>query len=204
MNLTIQKLISSGVEIVLFSMIPFLWWLITAKKKQSFFAWIGLKPIGTARRRSVLLWMLALTVLFLLLSTFILYSVRNVPMAASEFSGLGISALPAILIYAVLNTSLPEEILFRGFLLKRLTPILGFHAGNLTQSLLFGIAHGAMFWRAVGIGRTVFIIIFTTSVAWCIGYIDERKADGSILPGWCIHAISNLLSGLGTAFAMLP
>lgn len=55
-----------------------------------------------------------------------------------------ISALQAILVYAVLNTALPEEILFRGFLLKRISAKFGKNVGNFIQSLLFGIIHGVM------------------------------------------------------------
>jgi len=63
-------------------------------------------------------------VLFLIISVFILYSLKNVNVASSEFTGLGIKSLPSILIYAIFNTSLPEEILFRGFLLKRIKNLI--------------------------------------------------------------------------------
>ena len=61
--------------------------------------------------------------------------------ATADFSGKGIGALPAILAYAILGTALPEEIFFRGFLLKRLQGKLGFLGANLVQSLLFGLIH---------------------------------------------------------------
>ena len=49
MNLLIQTLINSIIQIALFSLIPFIWWLITARKKMNFFEWIGLKKIRDAR-----------------------------------------------------------------------------------------------------------------------------------------------------------
>ena len=41
----VSKIISSIIEIILISFLPFIWWLISAKKKESFFNWIGLKKI---------------------------------------------------------------------------------------------------------------------------------------------------------------
>ena len=45
MNLFINKVISSILQIILFAIIPFIWWCITARKQQSFTKWIGLKKI---------------------------------------------------------------------------------------------------------------------------------------------------------------
>ena len=47
--------------------------------------------------------------------------IKGIETATSEFTGLGIMAIPAIVVYAAFNTAFPEELLFRGFLLKRLT-----------------------------------------------------------------------------------
>ena len=117
MNLIISKLIGSVFQIILFTLVPLIWWLITARKDCNFFSWIGLKKCG--KENKPLLWVCGISAAFSLISILMLYAVRDVDTAASDFSGLGIKALPAILIYAILNTALPEEILFRGFLLKR-------------------------------------------------------------------------------------
>lgn len=202
MELFAQKLLSSMVQIVLFALIPFVWWAITARKKSGFFQWIGFKRISSPKENKTALWIAGTTVVFLAVSVFILYTVRNIETATSEFSGLGVKALPAILVYAVLNTSLPEELLFRGFLLKRLSRRFGFFIGNAVQSLLFGLLHGMMFLVLAGIPKTILIIIFTGGIAWCMGYVNEKKADGSILPSWCIHAASNIFSGACSAFLL--
>ena len=39
----LNEIVSSIIQILLFSIVPFVWWLITAKKKESFYVWIGLK-----------------------------------------------------------------------------------------------------------------------------------------------------------------
>lgn len=202
MELFAQKILSSIVQILLFALIPFMWWVISARKKSGFFQWIGLKRISSPKESKTALWIAGTTIVFLAVSVFILYIVRNIETATSEFSGLGMKALPAILVYAVLNTSFPEELLFRGFLLKRLSHQFGFPIGNTVQSLLFGLLHGAMFLALTGIPQAILIIIFTGGIAWCMGYVNEKKADGSILPGWCIHAIANLFSGVCSAFLL--
>lgn len=203
MNLFTQKLLDSMVQILLFALIPFTWWCITAREKSGFFQWIGLKRVSAAEKSKTALWVAGTAAVFLAVSVFILYTVRDLETAASEFSGLGAKALPAVLVYAVLNTALPEELLFRGFLLKRLSRRFGFPAGNAVQSLLFGLLHGAMFAAPAGIPQAILITGFTGAVAWCMGYVNEQKADGSILPSWCIHAVANIFSGVCSAFLLL-
>lgn len=50
--------------------------------------------------------------------------------------------------------------------------------------------HGVMFFSHVGIVKAILKSIFTSSIAWLMGYINEKKANGSIVPSWIIHAIS--------------
>ena len=202
MNLLIQTLINSVIQIVLFSLIPFIWWLITARKKMNFFEWIGLKKIKDAKENKTVLWTIGAIVAFLALSVFMLMAVRGMETAASEFAGLGFGAVPAILVYAILKTALPEEIVFRGFILKRVSKKFGFAAGNLVQSILFGLMHGVMFFSAAGLVKALLITVFTGSIGWLMGYINEKKAGGSIIPSWCIHAVANIFSGVCSAFLL--
>ena len=202
MNLLIQTLINSVIQIILFSLIPFIWWLITARKKMNFFEWIGLKKISNAKGNKTLIWTIGAIVAFLALSVFMLMAVRGVETAASEFAGLGFGAIPAILIYAIYKTALPEEIVFRGFILKRVSGKFGFAAGNLIQSILFGLMHGVMFFSAAGPVKALLITVFTGSIGWLMGYINEKKAGGSIIPSWCIHAAANIFSGVCSAFLL--
>lgn len=198
-----DNLASSILEILLFSLIPFIWWLVTARKKQNFFSWLGLKRATADNRKSLILWTTSVIIAFLFVAVYVLYLVKNVETATSEFDVLGAKAIPAVIVYAVFKTALSEEIFFRGFLLKRLSSKFGFTAGNIIQSVLFGIMHGAMFFGAVDTVKAILIVIFTAAVAWFMGYINEKKAGGSILPSWCIHAVSNIFSGLFSAFSII-
>ena len=40
------------------------------------------------------------------------------------------------------------------------------------------------------------ILFFTSVIAWLMGYINEKISNGSIIPSWIIHTISNLFSGM--------
>ena len=202
MNLFIQTFINSIVEILLFSLIPLIWWLITARKETGFFKWIGLKRPKDTKENKTFIWILAIIICFCVLSAFMLILVKGTQTATSQFEGLRFSALPAILVYAILNTALPEEILFRGFLLKRFSSKFGFTAGNIIQSMLFGLMHGIMFFSVSGVIKAILIILFTGSIGWFMGFVNEKKADGSIIPSWMIHAAANIFSAICSAFLL--
>lgn len=201
MNLFISKVVSSILQIILFAAVPVLWWYVRARKEQSFAHWIGLTRIEGGRK--TLAATLLVTIAFLLTGTFTLYMLRGIETAASEFEGLGVRALPAVVIYAAFNTAFPEELLFRGFLLKRMKQKFGLGLANFIQSLLFGLLHGAMFFSVAGVWKTILIILLTGTVAWLMGIINERCAGGSIIPGWIIHTVSNLFSGICSAFSLI-
>lgn len=200
MELFINKIISSMVQIVLFTVIPFIWWLVTARKKEEFHSWIGLKkPAGGMK---TVLAVIGTTAAFLIIGAYSLYIVKDIETATSGFKGLGMAAVPAILVYALFNTALPEEIIFRGFLLKRVQNKFGFKAANAVQAVIFGIVHAVMFFNLVGMVKAVIILVFTAMIAWAMGYINEKKANGSIIPSWIIHTIANIFSGVCAAFVI--
>lgn len=198
MTLAINKIINSLLEIILFSLIPFLFWYFSARKQERFTDWIGLKKIKGAKKTALAI--ILVTVFYLAISLVFLKGLNNIESATSEFQGIGFAALPAIFIYAVFNTSFPEEILFRGFILKRLANKIGFAKANFIQGLLFGLLHGVMFFPLVGNLKTILIILLTSLAAFAMGYVNEEISGGSIIPSWIIHAISNLIAGLYAAF----
>lgn len=200
MSLFIQSIINSIIEIIIFSVIPFIWWLVTARKDTSFFKWIGLKKPEGGKKTT--LWTIGAAVAFMLVSLLVMYAVSGVETATSEFADKGFAALPAILVYAAFNTGLPEEIVFRGFLLKRFASRFGDHAGNIMQSVLFGLVHGGLFISSVGVPKALLITLFTGGIGWLMGYINEKKAGGSIIPSWCIHTAANIFSGICSAFVL--
>ena len=101
MNLFINKIISSIMQIILFAIIPFIWWFVTARKQQKFSQWIGIKKITGGKKTLFAIGMVS--VAFLSIGIFTLYIIRDVETATSDFTGLGARAIPAIIIYSALQ-----------------------------------------------------------------------------------------------------
>ena len=203
MTLFMSKLMSGIVELLIVSIIPFITWLIWSRKKVGFFDWIGLKKVESQQKRRLLLTIWGICLLVLLFSMVVFSWLDSSQSATAAFSGKGLGALPAILAYAILGTALPEEIFFRGFLLKRLQGKLGFLGANLVQSLLFGLIHALLFIQITGYLKAMAIMAFISLIAYIFGAINEKKAGGSILPSVFIHALANTVVGLLFAFSLV-
>ena len=203
MTLFISKLMNGIMELLIVSIIPFITWLIWSRKKVGFFDWIGLKKVESQQKRRLLLTILGISLLFLLFSIVVLSWFDSSQTATAAFSGKGMGALPAIMAYAILGTALPEEIFFRGFLLKRMQGKLGFLGANLVQSLLFGLIHALMFIQLTGYLKAMAIMTFISLIAYIFGAINEKKAGGSILPSIFTHALANTVVGLLFAFSLI-
>ncbi len=200
MGIFISKLLGSLISLAIVFSIIFIIWFLFARKREKITKWIGLYGFGN--KNKIYLWMMIGTIFFILLGIFMLYTFKDVKTASSDFYALGVIALPAIFIHASLGTALPEEVFFRGFILKRLANKFSFNVGNIVQSLLFGLIHGLAFISFVGVFKGLFLFIFTGSLAFFIGYINEKKADGSILPGIILHFIANVFSGICSAWML--
>lgn len=51
--------------------------------------------------------------------------------------------------------------------------------------------HGVMFFTLAGAVKAVLIIAFTGAIAWFMGYVNEKCANGSIISSWIIRAYEN-------------
>lgn len=181
-------------QVILFSVIPLIWWLVTARKKESFFKWLGLKkPECKSKTNLIILTGIILAVCFLI-GQFAIWIRGDVAAAESAYKGMGIAALPCVLVYSYIQTGLSEEILFRGFLLKRLAAKFGFKTATTIQALIFGAVHLTMVWGQVGVVAGIVIVIYPMIPAVAFAYLNEKKAGGSILPSWIIHGTLNTIS----------
>ena len=199
----LSMIFSSIVQIILFCLIPFVFWTITSRKRMSFFSYIGIQKIDKAKMKDTFIWSTITLLFFIAISIYLLYIIKDVETATSKFSGLGFKGLLPALVYASLNTALPEEILFRGFLLKRVSNRFGFVCGNIVQSILFGLMHGILFFSILEPVKTILVILFTGGVAFAMGYINEKKANGSVIPSFVIHMIANLVSSVISLFSLI-
>ena len=200
----IQQMTNALIQIVLFMLLPFIWWFVTARRKSSFLDWIGFKPLKDTGNHKMWLWIFLGLLSFTIFSYLVLYTiVKDLKTATSSFSGLGFQALPAVLIYSLFQTSLPEELLFRGFLLKRFSVCLSFGIANTIQAALFGLLHGLMFITEVSWLQTLVIILCTGGIAAYLGFVNEKKSGGSILASWIMHALANVVTGMLSAFLLI-
>lgn len=199
---TIDILSNAIFQVVLLSFIPFIWWFISARKKETFFRWIGLnKPVIKGSLMKLISLIVIVAVVYSLLMLIIMTQLMgNTDTATSQFSNQGWKAVPSILIFAVIQTGLSEEIFFRGFLGKRFINRFGFKVGNTIQAVLFGLIHGIPFGLITGnVLITILLILLPGSIGWLQGWINERRSSGSIIPSWITHAIMNIISALSTA-----
>ena len=198
----LQRIMSAFIQILFIILLPYILWFLTARGKVPFMEWIGLKAIKRVEDSYLIAWIIGGFLLFTIFSMFIFPLTRSIETATSAFSDMGLKALPSILIYSFLQTSLPEELLFRGFLLKRLVNHMPFVFANTIQAIAFGLLHGVLFASVVSLEVTFFIIFFTGAIAAYLGFVNEKKAGGSILTSWIIHAVANIFSGIVVAFSL--
>lgn len=208
-QLTLNTIFGFIVQLGLVSLIPFLW----KKAKhidESFFRWVGIKkPIFNGK---VIFLALTVVVWYIFYSfnptTFIDIAVieESENITANVYTGMGIYAILPAFIESVFRQGVTEEILFRGFLAKRLMTKFGFMYGNLIQSILFGLMHIVLFIiGGVNIGTLGLFLVFITTAApaFLLGYLNEKLFDGSIIPSILIHGLGNFYSTMLVAFNLL-
>ncbi|WP_416141563.1 CPBP family intramembrane glutamic endopeptidase [Lysinibacillus capsici] len=190
-----NSLISAILQVMLFSVIPFIWWLCTARKKQPFLTWIGLqKPIIVHKGRYAMYIVLSIFTMLIPSFALVFFYIDRSLLAANQFAGLGAAAVIPAFFYAIIQTGLSEELLFRGFLLKRLMKIFDFQVANLLQSIIFGCVHGAMLWSVLPLHVILLVVLTTALAGYVMGWVNERIAGGSIVTSWSIHSIVNFIA----------
>ena len=195
----IQALSNALFQVVLFSLIPLVWWAFTARKKENFFIWLGIKKPVVQDRKKWLFALLAVTAACWLLAQLAIWVRGPLAAADSQYKGMGAAAIPSVLVYAVIQTAMSEEILFRGFLMKRLISKFGFRRGNILQAVIFGLVHLLMVWGHANLLAGLMIVLYPMAAAVSLAYMNEKASGGSILPSWLIHSILNAVSGISAA-----
>ena len=146
----IGTLISAILQLTLALVLALIFYFISRRKEGGFFNWLGLYLPKDKKwiKSTIIVFLVSLLVMSgpqLLfertghLTPEILYD-ENI-----RGKGLGISTLILILLKAVIQTSLSEEILFRGLIGKRLANKFGYLTGNIIQAILFGLPQAVPF-----------------------------------------------------------
>ncbi|ACL68792.1 CPBP family intramembrane glutamic endopeptidase [Halothermothrix orenii] len=191
-----KYLMNAIFQLILFSLLPLVFYIITRRTIKGFLAYIGLKKVAYIKsfKKIILLFLAAYS--FNLITITIIYlkgELAKINAIGSSFSDddLGmIFLILSVLIYSFIQTGLSEEIFFRGFLAKRLISKTGYFYGNLIQAITFGSIH---YFSLNGASTKVRILemITATIMGYFYCYINERKTNGSIVIGWIFHAITN-------------
>lgn len=201
----LNQLISAILQVAILTLIPFVCYLIVHKTAKGFWKWLGFTRAKAAPIKPMLVIFLGfiaaiiLPYLWLYRTGAITYTGFTVD--AYRAYGWSVQTIATILVWAIIQTSLSEEIFFRGFLGKHLSHKFGWKAGTVIQAIAFGLIHIASVWGR-GVGSMVIIFLLTGGIGYLLGWLSMRKADGSILYGWPIHAAVNMISPL-VVFAFL-
>ncbi len=204
-----NEILSTIIQLIVFSLIPFIIFLFRKDKKKSFFQYIGLykaekKSIQLAVLASILVLISGIGLTFF--NEGIRQAILNPPSVTGELrlSGFNLATVIILLIVAIIKTALAEEILFRGFLTKQAIKIFGFRIGNIIQASIFGLIHVLLFYFLTKTSFIFLVLIFgfTFSAGWVIGLINEKYGNGSIMPGWIAHGLGNSLAYLFIVFVL--
>jgi len=203
----LDEFITTLIQIILFSIIPFIVYIISNKRVKGFFRYVGLfKPQKQTTILAIITSVIMVTggTLTPLLSPEIkeLMCMKGTVSGNLKALGLSFDSFVILGIIALLKTSLSEEILFRGFIAKRLISWLGFGAGNTIQSALFGLLHIGLLMLIADpeLWFLISVFIFSGTAGFILGYIKEKLGNGSIIPGWIAHGTANFISFFLIAF----
>jgi membrane protease YdiL (CAAX protease family) len=108
--------------------------------------------------------------------------------------GLGGPAVAMAVLYGVVQTGFPEELLFRGLIAGSLARRLPLLWANLGQALVFVIPH-LLVLKVMPEMWGILPVIFVGSLLW--GWV--RIKSGSITGPWLMHASANVAMCLSVA-----
>lgn len=198
----VSVILSTLITLLVVVAIPFLFYLIRKRQARGFFRYVGLyRPEVRSVQLAVLIVVIIAPLFIWIFSTPGLREIMISPQSTSgqlQQQGRSLSTAIILLITALVQTALAEEIFFRGFLAKRLIGWLGFVWGNTLQALIFGALHilpfVALSSSALSPIQIFAIGVIPTAMGWMLGYINEQRGNGSIVPGWIAHGLTNCIA----------
>ena len=110
-----------------------------------------------------------------------------------------------LLLFVLIYASVAEELLFRGFLLNMLEPLIarGFRLFRIKISVpviisavLFGLAHFVLLKTGANIASVFSIVLGATVVGLIAGYFQEKYENNTLL-GMVVHVTFNAMGAFG-------
>ena len=192
-------------NLLIFSLIPFIWWLITSRKKENFFTWLGFqKPRLQVKWWGCAVFAIAYVILYNFDGEFLLSAKTlevlnsgDTAIAANTYASLGVAAFIPVFLTTFIGNGLAEEILFRGFFCKRFVNKTGVISGVLIQAFLFGAMHLALIALSglgVGIDFYIYEFVYTFAGALMLALANEKIFNGSLWPSVFLHGLGNFIS----------
>ena len=211
MELVVSSITTAIVNLIVFSLIPFLWWLLRHRKETGFFQWLGFYRPRLKSKWWVLVIFAVLYYFFynfdftqLIDPATLEYVENSDAVSANAFAGIGAAATLPALIENFIANGVAEEILYRGFLCKRLCGKLGTVAGIVLQAVLFGLMHNILYILVeldVGLWYHILTFVFTGMGALLLGWLNEKIYNGSIIPSIVLHGAGNFIATMLVAFS---
>ncbi len=212
MELILSNMTTAFFNLIIFSSIPLLWWVIKRRKQKDigFFQFVGLvKPHLHCNWWGLLVF----AALYFLCYSGLLSQLfpsgggteitSSDAMADSVYVGIGVAAIVPSIIENFIANGFCEELLFRGFLQKRFAAKWGCLIGLILQAILFGFMHNVLYLivgMPIEISEHLFIFIGTTAVGFMLGWLNEKIFCGSIFPSILLHGFENFQSSITVAF----
>ncbi|MFT3860733.1 lysostaphin resistance A-like protein [Micropruina sp.] len=189
MDLVTTLLVGVPGQVAVFALVPLAYWLNASRPEGSLLRWLGFRQVCHGADPLVL----AATALAAL--GFVGSALLGRP--GVVVAGSGYFAWLAVVLVAVVQTALSEELFFRGFMLNWLGGKRGGAvAANAIQALCCGALRFAGHWvfidRGLGAGLAVFAL--GVGSALMVGWVRQRTA--SLLLPWAAHGSGNLIAGL--------
>ena len=211
MQLIMSSITTTIVNLIVFSLLPIIWWFFRHRKEEGFFRWIGLFKPQLKSKWWVLLIFAILYYFFynfdftqFVSSETLEYIENSASVSANVFAGIGVAAILPVFIENFMANGVAEEILYRGFLCKRLISKIGPVKGIILQAVLFGLMHNILYILAgldVGLWYHTLTFIFTGMGALLLGWLNEKNFNGSIIPSVLLHGAGNFIASMLVAFA---
>ncbi len=190
----INEFFSVIVNMILFSVIPIIWYIVKEKTLRGF-----IHSLGIYKPQEIKI----LTIFFTIASVYLITLLANITVILLGYSARSsvdlqnstIFTLFLSLLFYGMKTGIAEEIFFRGFIAKKLIGVLGFSKGNLIQAVIFALPHFVIGGTASAIDIIV-RIINAFLLGYMFGYVMHKKCNGSIIPVMVAHILINMISSL--------
>lgn len=170
-------------------------------KRGGFRRYIGMTPTTATAAGAAVLWGIAPAMVLVAFPGIRAMAGGDNSVVGAVTGGGSAAIALTLAIKALLQTSLSEELLFRGLIGKRLIDRFGFAVGNGAQAALFGLMHLLLLFIPQASPPLVVAMVAITGIGgWVNGWLNERLGNGSIVPGWIAHGLTNLISYFSIAY----